>query len=299
MKDDTRNYIIVGVFVLAMIAGLVVWIALLSGRTGPTDAYYVRFENVLGLSSGTQIYFEGYPVGLIEGISPVDGGGGRGYRVDVSVRRGWKIPEDSIATITASGLLSAILIDIQAGTSETYLEPGDQIPSTEAANLLAMVGKVGDLVQNVKPILDTLSEGAPTILGNVETFTAELNQTLDRIRELMRPENTDRIARILLDVETTSNNIARASNALRTTQGRLDDLLATVGTLLDEDQGDVGIALTDLQHTLESVARHIDAITRNLEGMTHNMNEFSRQIREDPGLIIRGRSSRDEPEGAS
>ncbi len=37
MREDTRNYVIVGTFVLAMLVALIVWIALLSGRTGATD----------------------------------------------------------------------------------------------------------------------------------------------------------------------------------------------------------------------------------------------------------------------
>jgi len=55
MRDDQRNYILVGVFVIAMITGLLVWLALLSGRTSATESYYLRYTNVLGLSEGTQI----------------------------------------------------------------------------------------------------------------------------------------------------------------------------------------------------------------------------------------------------
>ena len=63
MRDDQRNYILVGVFVIAMVAGLVLWIAMISGRTGATDAYTIRYDGVLGLAAGTQIYFDGYPIG--------------------------------------------------------------------------------------------------------------------------------------------------------------------------------------------------------------------------------------------
>ena len=55
MRDDQRNYAVVGAFVIAMIAGLVIWIAVLAGRTGATDDYHVHFANVMGLSDGTQV----------------------------------------------------------------------------------------------------------------------------------------------------------------------------------------------------------------------------------------------------
>ena len=56
-------------FVLAMGAALLVWLAVLSGRTGATDPYFILYRNVMGLSVGTQVLYEGYPLGLIEEIS--------------------------------------------------------------------------------------------------------------------------------------------------------------------------------------------------------------------------------------
>ena len=92
MIDSRRNYMITGGFVVVMIAILVVWIAILSGGTGSTTAYWIRYQSVMGLSSGTQILFEGYPVGRIEGISPLSHAKGGGFRLDVSVDSGWLIP---------------------------------------------------------------------------------------------------------------------------------------------------------------------------------------------------------------
>ena len=50
MRDDRRNYIVVGVFVIAMVVGLVLWIAKISGGAGATDAYYIRYDAVPGLA---------------------------------------------------------------------------------------------------------------------------------------------------------------------------------------------------------------------------------------------------------
>ncbi len=117
MRDDQRNYVIVGAFVIAVTVGLVVWIAVLAGRTGATDDYHAHFANVMGLSSGTQVLYQGYPVGMIEDIRPAVREGLQVFRLDLSVERGWPIPEDSVVTITASGLLSAVVVNVQAGAS--------------------------------------------------------------------------------------------------------------------------------------------------------------------------------------
>jgi phospholipid/cholesterol/gamma-HCH transport system substrate-binding protein len=51
----------------------------------------------------------------------------------------------------------------------------------------------------------------------------------------------------------------------------------------------VSEALRELDHSLSAVARHIDAIAADLETSSRNLSEFTRQIREDPGVIVRGR----------
>ncbi len=283
MRDERRNYAVVGVFVIAMLAGLLVWIAVLTGRTGATDPYYILYDNVLGLGAGTQVYFEGYSVGRIEDIAPVRADGRQRFRVDVSVRRGWRIPEDSVAEITASGLLSAVIVDIRAGSSERFLEPGSTIRSIEAGNLFAtlssVAGELGDLAEkSLRPLLDSLAEGAPNIVSNLEDFTGVLQRS------------SDRIDRILRSVESVASNFDSVSAELVGTQAQLDGALRSLNAFLEENEGDVSHAIGDLHDSLESVARHVDAITHNLEATSRNMNEFSRQIRRNPGVLIRGRS---------
>ena len=43
MRDARRNYFVTGVFVLSMLMVLVLWLALLAGRTGASDRYEVHF----------------------------------------------------------------------------------------------------------------------------------------------------------------------------------------------------------------------------------------------------------------
>ena len=53
-----------------------------------------------------------------------------------------------------------------------------------------------------------------------------------------------------------------------------------------EHEGTVAESLENAAYVLRSVARSVDAITHDLEGSTRNMNEFSRQIRHDPGALF-------------
>jgi phospholipid/cholesterol/gamma-HCH transport system substrate-binding protein len=302
MRDERRSYVLVGGFVVAMVVALVIWLAALSGRGFAAHRYYVVYSDVLGLAEGTQILYEGFPIGQINGIEPLDREGKRVFRVELGVRRDWKLPEDSVAAVAAPGLLSAVVIDIEGGSSQVMLEPGAEMRGREAASIFAAVNDVAAELseiseQSLKPLLDSLGRGTPKIVTNVEDFTGALNLTLKRIDALLSPGNVERIDRILVNLEATSSGFAAVAGDLSRTRAEIDQLLRTVDGLLDRNQGEIGHAISDLHDSLEAVARHIDAISANLEHSTRNLSEFSRQIRENPGLLVRGRELAPETDG--
>ena len=298
MRNEKRNYIVVGAFVITMLVALILWIALLSGRTGATDDYYIVYDNVMGLKSGVEILYEGFPVGHIEGISPVERESRRSFRVDVSVTRDWPIPEDSVAKVTAAGLLSAYVLDIQAGESQKLLEPGSEIKGQEAQDMLSAVNAVADealkvIEESVRPMLARFAEGAPGIVDNVDQFTAELNKTVDQINAVLSPVNVERVGQILQNLDSATGEFATLIEGLGETRELVGGLIAKVDALLEEDQGELSVAIRDLRRTLAAVSRRIDSITSDLESTMRNMNEFSRQLRENPGVLVRGRETSD------
>lgn len=306
MKGNRLNYFAVGLFVIAAIVGLVVSIAVLSGRTGASEGYYAVYRNVTGVKFGTQVMYEGYPIGQVETVTPILEAGGMSFRVNFSVRQGWRIPDDSIANIAAPGLLSAITISIQAGKSVTALKPGTQIKSQEAANIFAMVSSVaGDFgalaEQNIKPLLANLNSIAseilaildkdgkslvrnaatmiedinarvPVIAGNIQEFTDRMKKNSEEISGLLSPENREKLDR-------TIANLDRATQSLEQLAGLARGVVA-------DNSGDI-------RYTVESVTRHVEAINQNLEGAARNMLEFSRQIRQNPGLLMGGTPPKD------
>jgi phospholipid/cholesterol/gamma-HCH transport system substrate-binding protein len=297
MKDSRRNYLVVGTFVIAMGAVLIAWIAVLSGRSGATDRYHVLYDNVMGLARGTEVLFEGYRVGVIDRISQTEVEGRQRFRADISVRRGWRIPEDSVAAITSGGILSAVVIGIRSGESETALAPGSEIEGEDAASLIAVATKVAgtvtDVTQSLEPILEQLADGAPGIIEDVAVLTADLRDAVDGVNRILSPENTGRVERSLANFEVTSASLATAAGDLAATQRRLNALLDTLNALMDRNEGALGHGIADLHHSLEAVARHIEAVSRNLEAATRNLSELSLEVRRDPSLLIRGRETSD------
>jgi ABC-type uncharacterized transport system auxiliary subunit len=96
----------VDLFVLAMLSALIFGIAQLTGRSGPADRYTTVYRNVTDIGYGTKVLYEGYPVGQVEAVTPRPSGSGMEFVVEFSVRHGWRIPADSVATLVSPRLLA-------------------------------------------------------------------------------------------------------------------------------------------------------------------------------------------------
>ncbi len=330
MKSNRINYLIVGSFVIAILAGLVLAVALLTGRTGATDTYYATYKNVTGIAFGTRVLYEGYPIGQVERITPERQGNALSFRVEMSITQGWRIPEDSVAEVLSSGILAAVTIGLKAGTSPKALAPGGRIPSRDPANILtAMSDLAGDISRlaesDIKPLLASIartvgglgdildSKGgavatdiqtltrelalkAPTIIAQLEAFSGKLNASADAVGGLITPGNLKRAEEILTNLQGASREMAGLSKDLGASRKSVERILETIATMLIDNRLDLDRSVVDMRHAVESVARHIDAINQNLEGAARNMYEFSRQIRQNPGLLMGGTPPKDEAE---
>lgn len=291
MKSNRINYAVVGSFVLVILAGLVMSVAMLTGRTGATDTYFATYDNVTNIKYGTQVMFEGYPVGQVEDIQPLQQDGKMRFRVDMSVSQGWQIPDNSIAQVTSAGLLSAITIVIKAGNSLTMLSPGDEIPASGQKSMFeaisSVAGETTSLIQRLRKIVDHFAETTPEITGNLTAFSAKLNKSGGRLQEILKKKNTE-------NLETALANFSSLSENLQASNRKLDTLLDDFGQLASENKNGIKDSVDDLRHVMASMSRHIDAISHNLEITSRNMNEFSRQVRANPGVLLSGKSPADE-----
>jgi len=277
MKDANRNYIATGAFVLVMLAVLIAWIAVLSGSTTSTDSYYIKWNNVMGLKPGTQILFEGYQIGLIDSIGKAEGAqtGGKNYRVDIEIEKGWPIPKGSIAQTASPTVLAALIVNIVAGDA---------------------MSSVSDILEYVKPVLEEIATSVSTILSqeNADQIKSLLETLNTRVGEILSAQNAANIENIITNLNQVTVDVSELTVGLKGTKAEVDRVLAAVTTLMDERKGELGHALADLHASLEAVSRHIDSITSNLDQTMRNANEFSLQIRENPGVLLRGRDVEDD-----
>jgi phospholipid/cholesterol/gamma-HCH transport system substrate-binding protein len=322
MKDSRINYVLVGGFVLAMVAVLVAGLVFLSKGRGPTDTYYTVYTNVGGLGYGTQVLYEGYPIGQVEAITPQRSDGAMRFRVEMSIREGWAIPDDSLARMAASGLLSALSIDIKGGRSDTLIPPGGVIPGSNGGSIFAalsdIAGQVEDISDNgLKPLLDKLNvytdqlggaatQSIPDIAENLRRISADLAERTPEItrhlagfsrkldEEVLKPENVAGIDRIIANSQAATDRFTSMGKTLEDMSLRLHSVIGSLDTLVTGNAEAVDAAVGDMRYSLDAVARNIDSITFNLDATSRNMAEFSRAIRQNPGLLIGGTPQPDE-----
>ena len=328
MRTSKMNYLAVGLFVIAMLVVTVGSVILLRGGSGPSDAYHVVFDNVSDVKFGTQVRYEGYPIGQVERITPFQQEGGMRFRVDVNVKKGWQLPADSLARIGASSILAAKTIDITRGASALALKPGDAIAGAPAVDVFSTVarvaGEIGDLSHNglmplirnvdglvgrlggtmerdVARILEALRVAAttveretPAIAARLKSFTEGLNNSVASMSQVLSPENVASVGHMLEDLESTAQSFQALSGEIKVVLSRVDELVANADAVVRDNRGNVDKSLTDVRYTLRSVAQNVDAIVHNLDGTSRNMNEFSRLIRQNPSLLLNGTSRQPE-----
>jgi len=327
MKRENINYVVVGSFVLIVVACFFVFLYQITGSSGPTDKYFATYKNVTGIKFGTPVSFEGYQIGQVDEIIPIRQDGKTNYRLVLSIQEDWPVPQDSIAKIVASGLLAAVTIDIEEGVSNTLLEPESEIESQEAANLFAAVNEVAEDIRGIsrdgiKPLLDNLNNQINSIsseftdltkntvkpmvekistqidksdiVNKVDKLVSNLNQTSDNLKKVINNKNRENLASFLDSMSVISANTDELVGNLDETRKTMDAVLENVGDMVESNSNKLDSSLADLHKTLSVISTHIDAITHHLEGSSRNMHEFTRQIKENPGLLIRGSAQTEE-----
>jgi phospholipid/cholesterol/gamma-HCH transport system substrate-binding protein len=122
MRRDNINYLAVGLFVIVSTSVLLASLYRITGQVGDSDGYYVYLQDVTDLNKGSGVTYQGYRIGNVEDIVPVQENGATRYRIELKVEAGWKIPEHSVARMITTGLLSKAAINILEGKGPGVLE---------------------------------------------------------------------------------------------------------------------------------------------------------------------------------
>ena len=308
--DSRREEALVGLFVLIAAAVLITTVFLLSGTLGPGDVpYKAYFKNAGGLSPGSEVHFAGGPaVGRVKKVAS-DPQDATRMEIDFAVQPNVPVKTDSIAEITSNSPLGDNFLGIRPGSAAAPRAPkGSVLKSVEYTSFADVTGLIAQLGPN-----------ANLLLVNLNDRVAALRDTLDRVNDLLSPQNRSNISASLADLHgmldenrpalhSTLNNINASSaklspliDDLHKTAAQADDALAHIDATISEDRPDLHAAIANLRQTLNSTvtltaqldrtldsnSESLDEIIDNLRHITENMNEFTETIKTRPYTLIR------------
>jgi len=295
VKRDNINYVAVGGVVLAAFVLLLVALAMITGRSGASTAYFTHYHNVSGLRYGAPVFYEGFRIGQVGSIAPDRDAKGIRYKVELEVRRDWPIPKDSVAHMTATGLLADVAVGISEGKAKENAAPGSELAGAENADIFSAVNELAaqmtDLTRNqIAPLLKNLSEHVDSIAGTIDKNTPELveqsrallgrlNRASDSMNDVLKSDNRAAIAGILA-------NTNKLTEQLHATQEKLDDALKQFDGIARENRSGVRDSVDDLRSILAALSGRIDSISQHLESASRNFDEFSREVRKSPNRLL-------------
>lgn len=244
----------IGLMAIIGIAILIIGFNFLKGKGlfKKENHIYAVYQDVQGLVKSNPVVINGLQVGRIENLD-----GGKDMRkivVTVSLSKDVNIPNNSLAVINPN-LLGSPTLEIQLGTSNTYLKNGDTLLTTlsggafdEAMKLInPVLYEVRNSVKSLDSVLTTITGvfdehakgNIQGILQNLNEATASFVGTSASIKKLMNTQN-GALAQSLENVNKFTSNLS-ANN------GKLDSIMENTKMFTQN------LSQIDLKKTLDTL----------------------------------------------
>jgi len=308
--ESKREQALVGLFVLVAAGLLVITVFMLSGKLTRGDVpYRAYFKNAGGLGPGTQVrYAGGPPVGRVQNVrsDPQDP---TRMEIDFSVQSDVPVKTDSTATITNTSPLADNFLGIIPGTAAApRASPGATLKSTEYISFADIAG-----------IISGLGPNANDLVTNLNARAIALQDTLNRVNDLLSDQNRSNIAAslgsvrgmleedrpairaTLANLNSATTKVGPLLDDFRKTSAQANDALAHLDAAVTENRPDLHEAVATLRQVLASAnvlteqlnqtlntnAENLDEIFDNLRHVTDNLNSFTETIKTRPYALIR------------
>ena len=244
----------------------------------PSSYFYVKFQNVNGLTKSSPVFADGFRVGIVRELY-YDYENSGNVIAEIDVEPDLRIPKGSSAELAAE-MLGGVRMNLLLANNprEKYL-PGDTLPGLLNNGMMEQVANMMPKIEQMLPKLDSIlgslnailaSPAIPATLNNLEKLTASLNVTGKQLETLMSndiPQLAGKMNTIGDNFVTISDNLKKVdyANAMQ----RIDSTLANVKLLTDKlNQRDntVGLLLND-----PSLYNNLNATTANAASLLEDL----------------------------
>ena len=290
MKYITKE-VKIGIAGIAALCILVYGINYLKGihMFKPSSYFYVKFENINGLTKSSPVFADGYRVGIVRELYyDYEKPGNVVAEIDIDPEL--RIPKGSTAELTADMLGGIKMSLLLANNPRERHEVGDTIPVMLNNGIM---GKAADMVPQVEKMLPKLDSilgslnklladpALPATLNNVRDLTASMAVSSRELEKLMKND----IPQLTGKLNTIGDNFALISNNLKevdyaAAMQKVDSTLANVKALTDrlgQKDNTIGLLLNDptLYNNLSATSANAASLLEDLKAHPKRYVHFS------------------------
>jgi phospholipid/cholesterol/gamma-HCH transport system substrate-binding protein len=293
---------------------------LMSGAFGRSvKTFHAYFPFAGGLEQGATVRYSGGPkAGRVDKLQ-IDPKNPARIEVTFSVQSDLPIKTDSKAKIMSLSPLGDNHLEVLPGSTGAGIAPdGAVLPAETYVDFNALTEKINDIAPDAQQLLHTLNDRA-----------AEVKVTIDRVNDLLSPQNRANLAATLANargmIEEDRPRIRTTLTHLDTVTSRLEPLLENfrkttdeanktldhIDSLIGENRADVHQAVLELRRTLVNTTEltnhlnqlmdvnsdNIDVLLENLRTISENLTEFTATIKTRPYTLIRATNPREHKPG--
>jgi phospholipid/cholesterol/gamma-HCH transport system substrate-binding protein len=289
---ETRaNYVLIGVFTLAVVAGVfgfVYWFQNIGG-TGERAYYRVVFDgSVSGLRTGASVLFNGIRVGEVTGLK-LDPAKPQQVTATLSIDKSVTVRNDTQIGLEFQGLTGIAAVSLKGGSPDAPVVVGVG-PKEAPLALTAPPGATQDVTQAARDTLRRLDEfiaanqeAFRSALANIDTVTATLARNSEHFDNVMANidkftgalgRNSQRVDKIVLGLQNLTGGedgkggeINEAARSLKQLSDNLDkrtaEITTGVNSLTRTGTRQLDSVATDAKRTLQSIDRAVRNLDRN------------------------------------
>ena len=254
-----------------------------------TSTYYIKFANAKGLSKSSNVYADGYNVGVVSDII-YDYDHPGTVLVEISTNRDLRIPKGSSAKLDEAVLGGCTLNMLLTTNLTDAYHPGDTIEGSDSQGMMAKAAEIMPQVEEVVAKVDTLiatlnkltsDPNLPLIIQNAELITENLNKSTRELNNLLEnnvPQLTNTFNKVGENAITLTNRLNDLN--MQATFDSVNTTISSVHQLMNQiqsPQGSLGLLMKDpaLYNNLNHTVQSADSLVTDLKTHPKRYVHFS------------------------
>lgn len=254
-----------------------------------SSIYYIQFSNAKGLSKSSNVYADGYNVGIVSDII-YDYDHPGSVLVEISTNKDLRIPKGSSAKLDEAVLGGCTLNMLLTTNLTDAYHPGDTIPGSDTQGMMAkaasMMPQIEQIVARVDTLIATLNRltsdpNLPMIIRNAELVSENLVRSSEELNRLLAnnvPQLTTTFNRVGENAITLTDRLNSLN--LQATMDSVNMTISSVHQMMDQIQspeGTLGLLMKDpsLYNNLNHTVQSADSLVTDLKTHPKRYVHFS------------------------